>query len=560
MQKSKFWVSLLLVILISVGTVLPFFIQGFFSFHDDTQVPRVYLMWKAVSDGMFPVRWVQDLGYGYGYPIFNFYAPLPYYIGAVFYFLLGDALLATKAMFIFALIGSGVSMYLLAYRFLGYIPAIVAAVVYVYYPYHAVNMYVRGNASELYAYVIIPLFFLAWYGLYYAHKAHEYYRYTLLLALSFALIVISHNLSAYMTGLLASVLLLPSIYFVKQKKKFLISLISGGLLTLLLSASYWIPVVFEMQFTDVNSQVGGGSAVLDHFVCLNQFWNSPWGYTGSVPGCIDGMSFSIGKSNVLLAGVSLLLCVLYIRQKKQQYFLVYTAAICMLLSIFVITQYSAVVWTIIPGMDYLQFPWRFFNFFALFLSLIVGIGIFTLRTINIKLQVIGAVVVVLGTVWVNSRWFASQEVFPRDSAYYTNREYIGFEVTKRSDEYLPEGFLVLESSSEIPKSIIQPDEGLKVSEISNKTHYYSATVISDDKKEVVINIAYFPAWHAYINGEEVQINPQKRGFTLTVPEGKSSLVIKYEQTAIQKISNVLFFLGVAFVGVVILYSKKYGKK
>ena len=32
---------------------------------------------------LFP-RWAPDLGYGYGYPLFNYSPPLAYYLGAVF--------------------------------------------------------------------------------------------------------------------------------------------------------------------------------------------------------------------------------------------------------------------------------------------------------------------------------------------------------------------------------------------------------------------------------------------------------------------------------------------
>ena len=79
-------ISLIILIALSVLTVLPLFHLGFFNIHDDAQIQRVFEMKTALSDGMFPVRWVADLGYGYGYPIFNFYGPLPYYVGAIFSF------------------------------------------------------------------------------------------------------------------------------------------------------------------------------------------------------------------------------------------------------------------------------------------------------------------------------------------------------------------------------------------------------------------------------------------------------------------------------------------
>ena len=89
---------LIIILTLSFFAVKPLLLPGFFPMHDDTQVARVFEMGKVLQNGIFPVRFVPDLGYGYGYPIFNFYAPLAYYIGASFIFLGFDALLATKIM------------------------------------------------------------------------------------------------------------------------------------------------------------------------------------------------------------------------------------------------------------------------------------------------------------------------------------------------------------------------------------------------------------------------------------------------------------------------------
>src|SRR3990170_8274901 len=94
--KFRTVAPLILVVALSIVTIQPLISNGFFPMHDDTQPARLYEMAQALKDGQFPVRWVKDLGYGYGYPIFNFYGPLPYYLGAGFMFLGVDALVATK--------------------------------------------------------------------------------------------------------------------------------------------------------------------------------------------------------------------------------------------------------------------------------------------------------------------------------------------------------------------------------------------------------------------------------------------------------------------------------
>jgi uncharacterized membrane protein len=79
MNLLKRFLPLIIIIVLSFFAIKPLFHPGFFPIHDDTQVARVFEMTKSLQAGMFPVRWVSDLGYGLGYPIFNFYAPLSYY-------------------------------------------------------------------------------------------------------------------------------------------------------------------------------------------------------------------------------------------------------------------------------------------------------------------------------------------------------------------------------------------------------------------------------------------------------------------------------------------------
>jgi len=38
---------------------------------------------------------------------------------------------------------------------------------------------------------------------------------------------------------------------------------------------------------------------------LNELWNSSWGYGGSTKGCIDGFSFRLGKTNVIVIFLSI---------------------------------------------------------------------------------------------------------------------------------------------------------------------------------------------------------------------------------------------------------------
>lgn len=60
---------------------------------------------------IFP-RWAPNFYHGYGYPIFNFYAPLTYYLGIVPELTpWADAVAAVKVVFILGLLLGGFGMY-----------------------------------------------------------------------------------------------------------------------------------------------------------------------------------------------------------------------------------------------------------------------------------------------------------------------------------------------------------------------------------------------------------------------------------------------------------------
>ena len=80
-MKFKNWLFALIVLVATGIASRDLFKAGYFSIHDDLQVGRLYEMDLCFRDGQIPCRWVPDMGYGYGYPLFNYYPPLPFYFG-----------------------------------------------------------------------------------------------------------------------------------------------------------------------------------------------------------------------------------------------------------------------------------------------------------------------------------------------------------------------------------------------------------------------------------------------------------------------------------------------
>jgi uncharacterized membrane protein len=542
-------------LLLSIFSIQPLLSPGFFPMHDDTQVARVFEMAKSLSHGMFPVRWVENLGYGFGYPIFNFYSVLPYYIGGLLTIMGLEALTATKLVFIAALIASGISMFFLVKEFFGKLSGLVAAVIYLYFPYHAVNIYVRGGLAEATAYVFLPLAFLSLFKIHQSDKFSK--KYVVLGSLSIAAVVLSHNLSAFMLFIFIGVFLLGSLILKRDKKRlFSYGLVLG--LAFLLSAFYSIPATFEMNYTNVASVVGGGSDWRDHFVCVSQLWNSPWGFAGSAPGCIDGMSFKLGKLNVLLSILAFMLFVFNIRRIKKKLFIISFSFASLFLSVFMLLPYSKIIWTL-PYMDFLQFPWRFLNFTGLFLSVAAGYLIWqALSYLGNKIIIVFAIALISLTLFYNAPLFKPQTIYDRDNFFYTNERYLKWTVSKISDEYMPKNFTKPVEEADLRKSSFDIVKGRGSQEIlTDKTQENKSKIILTEDGTIRANIAYFPAWKIYVNDTETPYIIKDDGLYVNLPKGEYVLTTKFVQTPIQKAGNALSLIGLLGLILVII---PYGKK
>src|SRR5258706_13935597 len=102
-SSSNFW-PLVVVILFGLFAAKGLIGSGYFNIHDDLQMMRQLEMEKCFLSLQIPCRWGPDMGYGFGFPLFNFYPPLPYFFGEIFR-LFGIAFTeVAKITFIFAFV------------------------------------------------------------------------------------------------------------------------------------------------------------------------------------------------------------------------------------------------------------------------------------------------------------------------------------------------------------------------------------------------------------------------------------------------------------------------
>mgnify|MGYP001606165235 CR=1 FL=1 len=93
----KYWPQIVILFLGFVVSI-PLLRSGYFSHQDDLQVIRLVEMRKCFADLQIPCRWGPVMGWGNGFPLFNFYGVSTYYLGAIIRYLTGY-LIASKILF-----------------------------------------------------------------------------------------------------------------------------------------------------------------------------------------------------------------------------------------------------------------------------------------------------------------------------------------------------------------------------------------------------------------------------------------------------------------------------
>ncbi len=588
LQHIKTLANFLLVLFLSFFAILPLTIPGFFPMHDDTQPARVQQMAQSLKDGMFPVRWVADLGYGYGYPLFNFYAPFAYYIGASFIFLGFNALIATKFMMGLPILFAGISMYFLAKQFWGTTGGIISGLLYVYAPYTAVNLYVRGDVAELWAYGFIPTVFLGLYKIIVLVNQDNSIRidksniknqiskiqrrnkkvvwsWMTVIALSYSAIILSHNLTAMMvTPFIFCTILISDIVFLKDKNLYALRYtLSAILLGILLSTFYWLPALTEMKYTNVLSQIGGKADYNLHFVCPEQLWESNWGFGGSTPSCVDGMSFRIGKLHISLTILSL--CLLPVLKRKSEKLPIVLAFFGVLVGIFFSLHISSFIWNMIPIIAFFQYPWRFLLLISFFSSFVGGSIVLFKQVLHsekskqLLFEVTIFLFVIAGVYILYGRLFKPQYVQPKTAEDYVSTDILRWNISRISDEYLPKNFQKpLDPRDRVQDKFLVLSGKVAIQEKTNKTASLVANILSKTDSKIRILTTPFPAWQVFYNNTKLSYSATDKGIEFVLPPSSGELKLVYVSTPFEYFGNIVSLIGITllFIGIIGLPVKR----
>ncbi|MDO8573414.1 MAG: 6-pyruvoyl-tetrahydropterin synthase-related protein [Candidatus Daviesbacteria bacterium] len=531
----KFW-PFAILFFFTILIAWPLFLPGYFSHHDDLQVMRIFEMRKCIEDLQIPCRWVPDMGYGNGYPLFNYYSVFPYYIGATASYLVGFVGSA-KLIFFLAVSFAGISMYFFVRELFGTYPALTASALYMFAPYRALDIYVRGAIAESFSIAIIPLVF------FFALKLikHDQQRFRIGLTLSFAAFLLSHNIMIIL--FLPVIISILFIWYWKKNFKTIKTLVISLFLGFCLSAFFIVPAYMEQNLVQIDNLVRFSLDFRGHFINLYQlFLDRSWGYGVSSTGTADTMSFQIGWPHyfLVIASVFSLLVIKRKERKLIMFNLVLLAAF--VFSLFMTHVRSAFIWEQIGILRFVQFPWRFLSVAIFTASLLGAFFVYSLKESFVKITV---ALLILSAIILNVSYFKPQQFIFN----LTDEEKLSGQLWETQQkaailDYLPVGALEPRESAPLKPAILAGDAVIKNFQNRSNSWHFQANVT--DSAIVEVPIFDFPNWQVFANGKK--INHSNKNYlgriSFTLPSGEYFVVGKFNNTLVRTVSNTISLISI----------------
>jgi len=227
---------------------------------------------QSLRQGQLYPRWSPDMAYGYGYPLFNFYAPFSFYLAEALHLLGLSFVAAWNGTMFLCLLAAGLFAYLLARDWMPEHGAVVAASAYLLAPYTIYDIYFRGNLAESTALPLLPLVLWAFGRLVRSRQA----RYLALAAISLALLLLTHQVMTLLFLPVLAIYVLLLWWREGHVPWHLLIVLTAGLLALGLSAFFWMPAFLEKETVQIEQAfTPGGMNFRYNFITPGELFSPP---------------------------------------------------------------------------------------------------------------------------------------------------------------------------------------------------------------------------------------------------------------------------------------------
>ena len=509
-QYKKYFPFIFCLILIIIALIYswPFFKPGYFVTDDGNwAVIRLAEMVRELKDYQIPPRWSDFLNHGFGYPLFTFVYPFPFYLAAGLKFVGLSYVVSIKFLFVLSVVLSALFMFLFINLLQGPLSAFIASLFYITSPYFLTDLYIRGSLGESLSFALFPLIFY----LTLKFNKNPTLALSTLLSVSISLLLISHNVMALF---FIPVWLIFVLYFDKKNH---FNFLKIFILALSLSAYFIIPALVEKKYIYLSKFKLADSR--------NYFLTPVQLFTNLTAFQIAAIIFSL------------------FNLKRNHYFFF---LIFFIFFLFLTQKISLPLW-FLPPLNIVDFPFRAFALGLFFAAVLTS---YLVR--NKLALIIGLFLALLSVIGNFPNTFPKNFFQKNDSFYFTNDA-----TTTSMDELTP--VWVKKKPKNRPLEKVEITKGLaQLSELSFDSKSINFRLDAETPAGVRINTIYFPGWSFKANGKDLPLDySNEMGLiTLSLPQGAGHISGRFTETPIRLFSDILSLLAAVFMISRLIYDRK----
>lgn len=360
--KNRKLIDILIIILAGIILCIPLLSSNINVYRDDgiQHIARAFGTMQSIKEDGLLKNVISSFSNNFGYSWNFFYGPFSTFGIIICKLLLSSYINGYKLFVFICLIVSGIAMYKFVRKLTNNRnTALLASILYIAFPYHITDLYLRNALGEFVSFVFIPFVFLGLYNLFYTEDNCYH------LAIGAIGLIITHNISTLLVAIFSLFYVIFNLEKLKESK-IKKSLLINIAFILLVTSFFWLPML-EAKIS-ASYQVYESSAMASSEVTYSYGLKLKQLFVSVNDG---SFIFELGPHIIIMLAFSVMAFRKIKDQLKENYIIFLFSGI---ISLWMSTKYFP--WKFLPDyMCIIQFPWRMLMLAGFFFSIVCAINI-----------------------------------------------------------------------------------------------------------------------------------------------------------------------------------------